>query len=97
MTQIGFDSHPFGVPASDDHGADVSGASPGYVCYPMVSRKFIGEASAKVVCLANIYRIPEPILPLMAKDVDARDGVEGHVSNPVVVKFVPRTARPEPR
>jgi hypothetical protein len=96
MTQIGLDSHPFGVPASDDHCADVSGPRPGYVDNTMVSRKFIGETTAKVVRLSNIYRIPKAISPLMAEDVNAADGVERDVPDPVVVEFVPRTARPDP-
>jgi hypothetical protein len=94
MAQISLDSHPFGIPACDDHCADVRGSGAGYVTQPMVARKFIGETAAKVVRLSNIYRIPKPILPLMAEDVDAANGIECDDSEFEVLKFVGRPASP---
>ncbi len=95
MTKISLDSQTLGVPASDDHRADVCGPGAGYAFPPMVRRKFVGQATMKVVRLADIYRIPETIGALLTKDVDATNLVERH-TDCVVLEFVGRPTGPSP-
>jgi hypothetical protein len=97
MTKVGFDSNPFGTPACDDPGADMCSPGAGYVTHPMVTRKFIGETAAKVIRLSDIYRIPSPILSLVAEDVDASNGIKCNGPEFEVLKFVRRAADPPPR
>jgi hypothetical protein len=95
MTEIGFDSDSFGVPASDDHCADVCGPGAGYAVPSMMRRKFLGQTATKIVRLADIYRIPATIRPFLAEDVDAANLVERH-TDCVVLEFVSRPARASP-
>ena len=95
MTQISLNSQSFGVPASDDHCADVRGPGAGYVWPTMMGRKLIVQAALKVVRLADVYRIPKTICGAAAENVDASNRVERH-SDCVVLKFVPRTAKSNP-
>ncbi len=88
MTKIGFDSQPFGVPATDDHRADVCGPGAGYAVPLMMGRKFIGQTSSKVVRLANICRIPATVSPLGTEDINAADLIEGNSPDCKVLKFV---------
>jgi hypothetical protein len=96
MTQVGFDSHSFGVAASDDHCADMRGPSAGYVIPLIMRKKFIGETTPKVVRLANIYRVPQPILSLLAEDIDASRWVKRNAINGKVLKFVARPTESGP-
>jgi hypothetical protein len=96
MTQIGFDTHACGVPADGDHCADVRGPGAGNAFHPMVARKFVGETSPKIVCLSHIYRIPQPVRSLAAKNVNAGNGIEVYGSDLKVLKFVPRAASARP-
>jgi len=81
MTEVSFDSNAFGIPASDDHRADVCGPGAGYAIPLMMGRKFFGQTAAKVVRLADIYRIPSLICGELAKNVNATDGVEGNATD----------------
>jgi len=67
MTEVSFDSNAFGIPASDDHRADVCGPGAGYAIPLMMGRKFFGQTAAKVVRLADIYRIPSLICGSLQK------------------------------
>lgn len=96
MSQISFDGHACGIPATDNHCADVSGPGAANCVPPMVRRKFIGQTAQKVVRLADIYRIPKTIGALTAKDVDAADSIEDG-TNRVVLEFVRRTAKALPK
>lgn len=87
MTEIGFDSQSFGVPATDDHCADVCGPGSANAFPLMMRRKFVGQTSGKVVRLADIYRIPAIISRQPAKYVDAAKGIECH-SDSVVLEFI---------
>jgi hypothetical protein len=87
MTQICFDSHSIGTPATDDHRADVRGPGAGYVFPSMMARKFIGKTAGKVVRLSDIYRIPKPIGALFAEDVDSANEVKDSADG-VVLEFV---------
>jgi hypothetical protein len=58
----------------------------------MVPRKFLGQTTQKVVCLADIYRIPAAVRPLQAKDIDAANGVECDISEFKVLEFVSHSA-----
>jgi hypothetical protein len=62
--------------------------------YPVVRRKFVGQTAAKVVSLADIYRLPSEAVGL-AKDIDSRKG-EVAGANLVVFKLVDRALRPSP-
>ena len=98
MAQIGLDGDSIlgGVVPAYDHCADVSGPGAGYILPPMMARKFIGEASAKVVCLADIYRIPAAVRGLAAEDVDAADRIERDVPEREVLEFIRRAAKAPP-
>jgi hypothetical protein len=95
MAQISLDSQSFGVPATDDHCADVRGPGAGYVWPTMMGRKIIVQAALKVVRLSNVYRIPKAVCGEAAENVDACDLVERH-SDCVVLKFIPRPANSRP-
>jgi hypothetical protein len=95
MTQIGFNSLPFGVPAGDDHSADVRGPGAGYSVPLMMRRKFIGDSTTKVVCLSNIYRLPQE-RDLSTENVDSPNWVEGNPSECKVLEFVFRAAGTAP-
>lgn len=98
MSQVGLDidSPLGGVCPGDDHRADVSGPGAGYILPAMMARKFIGETASKVICLADIYRIPTSVSRLVARDVDAADGIERDVSQCEVLKLILRTTHPGP-
>jgi hypothetical protein len=70
MNEIGLDSHSFGIPTFDNEGAEVSGPMSAYCVPAMMGRKFIGDASSKIVCLSDIFRIPQPI-GRRAEDINA--------------------------
>jgi hypothetical protein len=53
----------------------------------MVRRKFVGQTSAKVVRLADIYRVPKAIYAASAEDINATNGIKD-CSDGVVLKFV---------
>jgi hypothetical protein len=77
MAQIGLDPNPLGVSSVDTEGTYVGGPVSYHGVPLMVRRKFIGDASPKVVRLADIYRIPSATKPGgLAENVDAWDGVE---------------------
>lgn len=95
MTEISFDSQSFGV-VGDHERADVCGSGAGYVVPLVMRKKFIGETASKVVCLANIYRVPLPIYSLFAEDIDTAYGVKRNAINGEVLKFVSRTTGPSP-
>jgi hypothetical protein len=96
MTQISLDSQSFGVPASDDHCADVRGPGAGYVWPTMMGRKLIVQAALKVVRLSDVYRIPKSVCGAAAENVDASNRVERH-SDCVVLKFVLGSAKSSPK
>jgi hypothetical protein len=73
------DSHSFGVAPGDNHRADMHGSGAGYIIPLMMRKKFIGETTPKVVCLSNIYRVP-----------DAFYGIKRNAINGKVLKFVAR-------
>ena len=87
MTEISLDDQPFGFVPRDNERADVCGPGAADAFQPVMRRKFIGQTTAKVVRLTDIYRIPPQIGGLTAKDIDAADGVE-HRADCVVLKFV---------
>lgn len=97
MTQIGLDPHSFGIPASDDHCADVRGPGAGYIREDMVRRKFVGQTSSKIVRLSDIYRIPSVVRCQMAEDINTGNGVECDRFDFEVLKFVGRSADPRPK
>jgi len=74
MAEITFDSQAFGISTLDDQSADVSGPMSTYAIPMMVRRKFIGEATQKIVRLSNIYRIPGAYGRRFAEDVGSRNG-----------------------
>lgn len=95
MTKIGLDSDSFGVPASDDHRADVCGPGAGYSRPLVMARKFIGETTPKIVRLSDVYRLPQQGY-LSTKNVDSGNGVEDDVSERKVLEFVRPAAVPTP-
>ena len=95
MTQVCFDPHALGVPASDDHCADVRGPGAGNGIPTMMRSKFIGQTAAKVVCLSDIYRVPKPISALTTENINAADRVKSH-SDSMVLKLVPSSASARP-
>lgn len=95
MTQIGLNTQAGGYAPIDDHCADVRGPGAANAFQPVVCRKFIGEASGKVVRLSDIFRIPSAIDSQSAEDVNARNSIE-HGPDRVVVKFVSGSAFPGP-
>jgi hypothetical protein len=97
MTQIGLDPHSFGTPASDDHCADVRGPGAGYVIERVMRRKFVGQTSAKIVRLSDVYRIPSVVRCLMAEDINTGNDVERDRADFEVLKFVGRSADPRPK
>jgi hypothetical protein len=94
MTEISFDSQSFGV-VGDHECADVRGPGSANAFPPMMRRKFIGQPTGKVVCLAHIYRMPTPIAGRLAEKVDASNRVE-HRTDRMVLEFIPRAAGPSP-
>jgi hypothetical protein len=95
MTQIGFDSQALGVASVSTEGTYVGGpVSPdGFPL--MVRRKFIGDASPKVVRLANIYRVPRVERSGLTKDVDTRNGIKDRPERmQVECVFQPAFSRP---
>jgi hypothetical protein len=90
MTQIGLDFDPplGGIVSANDHSADMGGPCAGYVLPPVMMRKFIGETAAKVICLADIYRIPTSVSSKSAEDVDSTDRIECDRSEFEVFKLV---------
>lgn len=60
MNEIGLDSSALGIPTFDNEGAEVSGPMSVYAVPAMMGRKFVGDASAKIVRLSDIFRIPQP-------------------------------------
>lgn len=77
--------------------ADVCGPGAGNAVQPVVRRKFIGETAAKVIRLADIYRIPQGVVPLPTEDINASHLIEGDVTDAVVLEFVCRASGPSPK
>lgn len=94
MNQIEFDPKAFGLPASDDHGGDVCCAGCLDPAPRMMLRKVVVDPDAKVVRLADVYRVVAPVVE-PGKDIDAGERVE-FLPKGVVVKFVARSALPRP-
>lgn len=94
MTKVGFDLQPQGVivePASANVGHAVLECA-----WPtMVRRKFIGDASQKVVRLADIYRIPAGRADLFSENVKTANGIE-YGADVIQIERVKRSAFPAP-
>lgn len=91
MTKISLDIKPGGEPPIDDHCADVRGPGAASVLELMMRRKFIGQASTKIVRLADIYRIPTSVASQANKHVYTGNGVKLD-ADCVVLEFIPRAA-----
>ena len=99
MTQIGFDIEPplGGVVSADDHCADVSGPGAGHIIPAFMRRRIIGKTDAKIVRLADIYRVPATVRGKTAEDVYAADGIPCDAPERKVLEFVRGSAGPVPR
>lgn len=71
MPEIRFDVLTQGIPAGDMERADVCSPTADNAVPLVVMPKFVGDASGKIVRLADVYRIPVPVGGLPAEDVDA--------------------------
>jgi hypothetical protein len=58
LPKLGLDSETFALIARDMECTYVRGPMGTNAVYPMVRRKFVGQTAAKVVRLADIYRLP---------------------------------------
>lgn len=76
MTQIGFDSQALGLATLNTEGTYMGGPVTCDGVPLMVRRKFIGDASQKVVRLSDIYRMPRILRPRLTENVDAWNGIE---------------------
>jgi hypothetical protein len=96
VPEIGFDVPTQGIPSGDVESADVCSPTSDNAIQLVVFPKFIGDASEKVVRLADIHRIPVSVERLLAENVNAREGV---ISGPdgMEVKAVAFTSRSKPR
>jgi hypothetical protein len=95
LSKVGLDPETFALIHGDMQGAYVSSPIGNNAFPAMMRRKFIGETTAKVVRLANIYRIPSSVRPKLAKDIDSWSGqVDG--SNGMMLEFIRRSALPQP-
>jgi hypothetical protein len=72
MDQISFNPHPQGLVIGNVQGADM-GSSAGPNAWPSVvaSKTVSVDPTAKVVSLANIYRVPSAVRGDFAEDIDA--------------------------
>lgn len=95
MTQVRFDCQPGGVPAVDDHSADVRGPGSANAVPLMVQRKIIGQTAEKVVRLSDVFRIPAAVRRKGAEDIDAGDLIEDG-PDAVVLEFVAGSAGTRP-
>ena len=76
MTQIKLDSEALGVSCVNTEGTYVGGPVAPDTFPSVMRRKFIGDASQKVVRLADIYRVPGIVDPGLTKDVHSGDIVK---------------------
>jgi hypothetical protein len=70
MAQIKFDSQALGVTCVDTEGTYVGGPVARDASPLVMRRKFIGDASQKVVSLADIYRVPRAVDARLAENVN---------------------------
>jgi len=71
MTKVGLNNESVGLGTAGPHGAYVCRTSFDDGIPTMMRREFVGETAQKVVCLADIYRVPRCGVRLTAKDVNA--------------------------
>jgi len=79
----------------DVQGAYVRGPGGPNALPAMMRRKFIGDASGKVVRLADIYRVPLTLPERPAEDVNTRAGMVRNAER-IQLKLITRSGCAEP-
>jgi len=88
MSQVGLDIKTFLEQSGDMQGTYVRGPGGDNAIPAVVTRKFIGETTPKVVRLSHIYRIPPAQLWGSTENINAGQSVIGGCANGMVLKFV---------
>jgi hypothetical protein len=71
MSEVGLDIEAFRKRSRNMQRAYVRGPGGNNAVPGVMTRKFIGETTGKVISLANIYRLPIPVSQFMAENIDA--------------------------
>jgi hypothetical protein len=78
MTKVGFDSQSQGVVAGHMQGAYVGCASGSNALPIVMARKVVADATAKVVRLADVHRVPTQVWRELTEYVDSGSAVVAH-------------------